>query len=67
MKQSNFGVMILAAGALATFAHPSHIVCYAPGDDEGHPCPSPEAAFGCANSFPTNLSLTCRLPATRII
>ncbi|ABX65832.1 hypothetical protein SPAB_00397 [Salmonella enterica subsp. enterica serovar Paratyphi B str. SPB7] len=44
MKQSNFCVMILAAGALATFAHPSHIVCYAPGD-----------------------SLTCRLPATRII
>jgi hypothetical protein len=25
--------------------------------NEGHPCPPPEATFGCANSFLTNLSL----------
>jgi hypothetical protein len=28
------------------------------GMNEGHPCPSPEATFGCANSFLTNLSLS---------
>jgi hypothetical protein len=31
------------------------------GINEGHPCPSPEATFGCANSFLTNLSLPCRV------
>ena len=37
-------VILQAAGALAAFAHPSHVLMYAPGD-----------------------SLSCRLPATRII
>ncbi|WP_207219770.1 hypothetical protein, partial [Citrobacter koseri] len=37
------------------------------GFNEGHPCPSPEATFGCSNSFLTNLSLRRRLDATRMI
>ncbi len=37
------------------------------GIDEGYPCPSPQAASGCSNSFQTNLSRRRRLPATRII
>ncbi|AUV93466.1 hypothetical protein C3400_10390 [Klebsiella oxytoca] len=39
--------------------------CKLLGMNEGHPCPSPKAASGCSNSFLTNLSLSCRLNATR--
>ncbi|OSD34409.1 hypothetical protein R583_11620 [Salmonella enterica subsp. enterica serovar Senftenberg] len=49
-------------------AHPGRVLnVRSRGFTEGHPCPSPEATFGCSNSFLTNLSLRRRLDATRMI
>ncbi|RAU47768.1 hypothetical protein DBY68_013680 [Pseudocitrobacter sp. RIT415] len=55
------------AYALAALTHPSHVLRYAPGMNERHPCLSPKAACGCSNSFLTNLSLVCRLQETQTI
>ena len=53
---------------LAFLAHPGRVLnVRSRGFNEGHPCPSPEATFGCSNSFLTNLSLRRRLDATRMI
>ncbi|PWC18111.1 hypothetical protein DDT56_04360 [Brenneria corticis] len=37
------------------------------GINERHPVSHRRPAVGWSNSFPTNLSFPCRLPATRII
>ncbi|ARB80702.1 hypothetical protein B8T99_12220 [Vibrio cholerae] len=49
---------------LATFVYPNHIVCLCMGIMRAILGSHQRLAFGCANLFPTNLSLTCRLPAT---